>query len=337
MKRLALLPLLALVAACGGGESPPAAERGTPTGRTAGTFSNPVYDENFPDPFVLEERGTYYAYATNGDAGNVPTLRSRDLVRWQEGDDAMPELSPWAQIGRTWAPEVAKTGLRRYVLYYPARAPEVDAQCLGRAVATSPMGPFIDRSAKPFVCQKAEGGSIDASPFRDADGTLYLLWKNDGNCCGTDTFIYSQRLSANGLELVGKRVRLVTQDAAWEGRLVEAPTLWREQGRYYLFFSANAYDTEDYAVGYATCRTPLGPCKDAGENPILDTACAAAGPGHQTIVRDDDGETWLVYHAWPPNAIGSVYPGRMMWIDRLEWEDGGPVVRGPTCDAQAVP
>ncbi len=225
----------------------------------------------------------------------------------------------------------------RYVLYYTANYFEKTKQCIGAAVADAPEGPFVDERAEPLVCQEDEGGSIDASPFRDEDGTLYLLWKNDGNCCGLDTYIYSQRLSPDGTELTGEPARLVQQDAAWEGNLVEAPTLWREADGLYLFFSANDYGSEHYATGYATCESALGPCEDAAENPILATECEAAGPGHQTLVRDGDGDTWIVYHAWPPDAIGSVLPGRLLWIDPLEWEDGKPVVRGPTCTAQPTP
>jgi beta-xylosidase len=296
-----------------------------------------VYAEDFPDPFVLEVDGTYYAYATNSSGENVRTLRSDDLVHWEPGPDAMPALGPWAMTGKTWAPEVLARDDGRHVLYYTATSSSLAAQCIGRAVARSPGGPFVDSSRRPLVCQKEEGGSIDASPFRAPDGTLYLLWKNDGNCCGLSTYIYSQRLSANGLELVGKATRLVEQDDAWEGQLVEAPTLWSEDGELFLFFSANDYGSDRYAVGYATCETPLGPCADAPDNPVLSTACTAAGPGHQAIVRDDDGETWIVYHAWPPDAIGSVVPGRLLWIDRLEWSDGKPVVRGPTCRPQPLP
>ena len=285
---------------------------------------------------MLRTGRTYYAYGTNGDIGNVPTLRSSDLVRWRVAGDAFPELGPWATPGKTWAPEVLRRPDGRYVLYYTAQSLELNAQCIGRAVATSPGGPFVDRSRRPLVCQTREGGSIDASPF--ADGSrLYLLWKNDGNAIGEDTFIYAQRLSPDGLRLVGKARRLVRQDAAWEGNLVEAPTLWREGGRLYLFFSANDFGSESYAVGYARCDTPVGRCDDAPDNPILTTACRAAGPGHQSIVRDDDGDVWLVYHAWPPDAIGSVLPGRVLWIDRLVFRQGKPDVRGPTCRPQPVP
>lgn len=302
-----------------------------------GEFANPVYESNFPDPHVIQVDGTYYAYATNDDDGHVQTLQSKDLVNWTEGPDAMPELAPWVNPGKTWAPEVLQREDGKYVLYYTADSAEDVSQCIGHAVSDSPEGPFIDRAKEPFICQVDEGGSIDAHPFVDSDGTQYLLWKNDGNCCSLPTYIYAQRLSPDGLKLVGKRVRLVREDAMWEGNLVEAPTMWKHEDAYYLFYSANAYDSELYAVGYATCEEPLGPCKDAPENPILTSGNGALGPGHQTIIEDDDGDEWLVYHAWPPDAVGSVYPGRVVWIDQLRWENGKPVIDGPTAAPQPVP
>jgi beta-xylosidase len=306
-------------------------------GAASRTFTNPVFKSDFPDPFVLHVGRVYYAYATNSVADNVQTLRSRDLVHWARRRDAMPNLASWTLRGRTWAPEVVRLSAKRYVLYYTARSFDLDAQCVGRAVAKSPAGPFVDHAANPLVCQKGEGGSIDPDPFRGPSGALYLLWKNDGNCCGKPTYIYSQRLTKDGLRLTGKRARLERNDAAWEGTTVEAPTLWHAKGKYFLFYSANVYNTEFYAVGYATCAGPQGPCKDSTDNPILSSACRAAGPGHQTLIRDARGRTWIVYHAWQPEKIGSVSPGRQLWIDRVEWRHAKPVVQGPTCKPQPVP
>jgi beta-xylosidase len=305
-------------------------------GETKESFRNPVFASDFPDPFIVRVDDDYVAYGTNGATENVRTLRSRDLVHWQPGPDAMPELAPWALRGWTWAPAVLARGDGTYVLYYTARSFALTRQCVGRAVAHAATGPFVDGSREPLVCQAELGGSIDADVFRDADGGLYLYWKNDGNCCGLPTAIYGQRLSADGLRLEGRRAVLESNDAAWEGTTVEAPTMWREHDRYVLFYSGNAYNTELYAVGYATCRTPLGPCEDAPENPILASACRAIGPGHQAVVRIGD-ESWLAYHAWSPGQVGSVSPGRSLWLDPLEWSDGKPVVDGPTCARQPAP
>ncbi len=293
-----------------------------------------VFEENFPDPHVIAADGAFYAYGTNGEGANLPVLRSDDLRAWERVGDGLPQLGAWATTGRTWAPEVLVTDDGRYVAYYTAAGRESGRQCIGRAVATDPAGPFVDDAAAPLVCQADEGGSIDASPFRDADGSLYLYWKNDGNAIGADTWLYVQPLTPDGLSLTGEPTRLLQQDAAWEGDLIEAPFMWRHADavtgtdQLFLFFSADDYGSADYAVGYARCETPVGPCVKGEENPVLTSAGEAAGPGHNSVV-EADGRAWFVYHAWAPDSIGSTFPGRTMWISELVVEDGVPVVRGP--------
>ena len=173
------------------------------------------------------------------------------------------------------------------------------------------------------------------------DNKLYLYYKNDGNCCGIATYIYVQELSADGMSLVGEPARLVRNDAAWEGNVIEAPTMVKHEGKYYLFFSANNYAGVEYAVGYAICDSPAGPCKDAPENPILKSVLQkppdmVIGPGHQAVIT------------WTARTGSSIMSGkssaaacrgdrRLMWMDRLDWKDGKPVVEGPTVAAQPAP
>ena len=303
-----------------------------------GSFQNPVLKYDFPDPGILKVDGTYYAYATNTSGRNVQLARSTDLVRWDLLTDAMPALPTWAKGGLTWAPEVIQVG-ERFALYFTARDKQSNKQCVGVATSDKPEGKFRDRGDRPLVCQDKEGGTIDANPFRDGD-KLYLYFKNDGNCCGFATWLYVQELAQDGLSVVGEPTRLVRNDKSWEGRVVEAPTMWNQDGKYYLFFSANDFAGLNYAVGYATCQSPMGPCEDAPENPILKTSLQrppVIGPGHQTVVLDDDGETWMVYHAWEVAPTGLKTNRRFMWIDRLTWEDGKPVVKGPTTAPQPLP
>lgn len=306
-----------------------------------GEFQNPVLRRDFADPFVLKAADGYYAYATNASGANVQVAKSTDLVKWQVLTDAMPAPGTWTKLGGSliWAPEVLQAG-EKYILYYTARDKASNKQCIGIAVADKPEGKFRDSNDKPFVCQAEEGGTIDAAPFRDGD-KLYLYYKNDGNCCGIATHLYVQEMTADGLSLVGEPVRLVRNDRSWEGRVVEAPTMWKQDGKYYLFYSGNNYAGIEYAVGYANCETPLGPCEDAAENPILASRMTekpfVIGPGHQTIIEDDDGETWLVYHVWEVTSASTRGSSRFMWIDRLDWQEGKPVVNGPTTGPQPRP
>ncbi|GAA5513827.1 hypothetical protein Dcar01_02575 [Deinococcus carri] len=300
------------------------------------TFRNPVIDENFPDPFILKVGKIYHAYSTNSGNDNVPHAVSRDLVRWERAGDALPVLPEWAQGGRTWAPEVARVGTR-LVLYFTAQDRASGRQCIGAATASSPAGPFRDTSAKPLVCQTAEGGSIDASPFQDVDGRRYLLWKNDGNCCNQATNIYLQPLSADGLRLTGKATALMGNFQLWEGNVIEAPTLYRSGGVYYLLYSAGPFDSDLYAVGYATAPRVTGPYRKAPENPVLVSKGAVAGPGHQSVVTDGAGRTWLAYHAWTAGRIGDAVGHRSLRLDPVTFGGGKVKVAGPTLTPQRAP
>jgi beta-xylosidase len=225
-----------------------------------------------------------------------------------------------------------------YVIYFTAQDNASGRQCLGRGTSTTPAGPFTATESKPFICQTNIGGDIDPSPFRDSDGTYYLYWKNDGNCCGFDTYLWAQRMAPDGMTMLGSPVRLTHEIKSWEGEVVEAPTMWKHDGKYNLFFSGNGYGSLFYAVGYATCKGPLGPCTQAPENPILQSKCSAAGPGGQTIVTDADGQDWMLYAAWPADAVNDPSgPGRELWMDRLDWKNDKPVVEGPTCTKEPAP
>jgi beta-xylosidase len=341
--------------AASSGTPSPAASEGPTAAATPGEgeFANPVIDADFPDPHVINVDGTYYAYATTGGGKNLQASMSEDLVEWEMLVDPLPELASWSGLTplfsdaphkATWAPAAAQMD-DRFILYYTTPALEMErpdgrpSQCIGVAVADDPTGPFVDESEAPIVCQADLGGSIDSTYFLDEDGSQYLVWKNDGNCCGIETRFYIQELSPNGLELLGEPTDMgVANDTMWERNVIEAPTLIARDGTYYLFFSGNDFASAAYAVGYATAEDVLGPYEDAEENPIVATERPAGGPGHQSVVEDEDGDLWMTYHAWDVAHIGYQNGGRRaMWIDRLIIEDGTATVEGPTAGPQPAP
>ena len=320
------------VAACGNGA--------VPDQQHVGQFRNPVIASDFADPAILKVGATYFVFATTDGSDNLQAARSTDLVHWSRLADPLPRLPAWqpSTKGYTWAPEVVPV-VAGFVMYYTARLAEIGRQCISVAASMQPAGPFEDRSTAPLVCQRDLGGSIDPSRFVDLDGTAYLVWKNDGNCCGIPTDIWAQQLSADGLSLQGeaKQIGLRT-DRTWEGNLIEAPIVLLHDHTYFAFYSANGYAGPDYAVGYATSQSLFGPWVKAPENPILKTRAPAAGPGGQAVVVSPRGQLWLAYHAWDANHIGYDANGkRAMWIDRLTLEGGRAVVHGPTAAWQPLP
>ena len=304
----------------------------------------PVYPVNFPDPNVVMADGRFVAYSTN-DGINLPMATSKDLVNWSpvmdpakpgKRLDGMPALAPWVKEGFTWAPEVFRIGAD-YLLYYTANNRKIDRQCIGLAVAKSPLGPFRDTSDKPFLCQEELGGTIDANIFRDKEGKLYLYYKNDGNRVGKVSQIWGQRLSDDGRTLVGTPVALARDTKAWEQKLVEAPTMVIAPTGYQVFYSGGYYGWNDdqrispYAMGYATCAGPLGPCTPSPDNPILHSfndrqAGCISGPGHQSIFTVGQRH-FMAFHAWAATkGCRKADNKRFLYIAPLSWKDGKPVI-----------
>ncbi len=288
------------------------------TGPVAGV---PVFEGDFADPFVLADGPFFYAYATNTADAKVPVHRSATAVRGDYLGDALAELPEWSEPGAVWAPSVlARDG--EYVLYYTTRHSESGKQCISRAYASDPTGPFVDESTEPLICQLDLGGSIDPSPFVDEDGTPYLVWKSDGNCCDIPTGIYVQELTPDGHGLVGKPTELLTTDQSWEGPLIEGPAMLFADGRYYLFYSANDYDSADYAVGYANCDSVTGPCTKLADNPVLSTHGDFSGPGGEEFFADRTGGLWMVFHAWATEEVGYPEGARSLYLNEVEMADG---------------
>ena len=263
-----------------------------------------VLDEDFPDPDVISTDAGYVAFATGSHGLNIRVATSPDLEKWVvERRDALPTLPAWASPGRTWAPEVTTLG-EGYVMYVTAEHAASGRQCIGVAVAPSLDEPFVAASDDPLVCPVEEGGAIDAATFDDTDGTRYLLWKTDGNCCALDTRLMMAPLAPDGLSLTGGPVALLAQDQPWEGALVEAPTLVARDGGYALLYSANDYGGDSYAVGAAWSDELDGPYEKQSE-PILTTSGsdgAFRGPGGQDVVSTADGDV-LVFHGWDEQYI----------------------------------
>jgi len=284
----------------------------------------PVFEGDFADPFVLRTNDSYYAYATNTFLANVPVLRATDGEAVVYLGDVLPVLPKWTEPNHVWAPSVAPVG-DGYVLWYTTRDNASGRQCISAARALSPEGPFVDRSTGPMICDLAHGGSIDPSPLVDSDGSLWLLWKSDGNCCDQQTVVYSQSLSVDGLSVAGEPIELIRNDLWWERDVVEAPSMAYGGGVYHLLYSANRWDTDNYAVGHATCETVTGPCvKDP--TPWLGSYDVAWGPGGAEFVPSVDG--WvglLVYHAWTASGVGYPDGARSLFVAKLRIVDGVPV------------
>ena len=295
--------------------------------------STAVYPGDFPDPYIVRANGAYWAFSTQVGLTAVPTLRSDDLRTWELVGDALRRTPDWAEWGHHWAPAVLQRG-NLWVLYYTTRHRATGLQCLSRAISVLPQGPYADDSAAPLVCQTERGGSIDPSPFVDADGRAWLLWKSEGTLQGEPTRIWVQQLSADGQQLLGAPTQLLERSLPWEHPIIEGPSMALVDGRYHLFYSGNRWETAGYAVGHAVCESVTGPCRRTSEAPVLGSRAGEAGPGGQEVLQVAGHGPVLVHHAWDPAAVGYPRGARRLHLTSLRF-DGDRVRAGAPWRGQA--
>jgi beta-xylosidase len=286
-------------------------------------YENPVIPGDHPDPSIIRVGKDYWATATSSEWGpQFPLLHSRDLVNWETVGSVFPKRPDWA-VANFWAPEISEYHGRYYV-YYVGRE---HGGPLAVAVATAdqPSGPYKDHG--PMVAQPA--GSIDPAPVTDENGVRYLVWKEDGNSRGQPTPIWAQPLTEDGTQLSGQPKELIRNDTPWEGGLVEGPFILRRGEWFYLFYSGNGCCGSgcNYALGVARSKTLLGPWEKNPANPILAGNATWKCPGHGSIVTDESGRYWLLYHAY--STGGSIFTGREGMLDEVKFgADGWPTING---------
>jgi beta-xylosidase len=265
-------------------------------------------------------RGWYVLVGTTDWQGNVPTAISTDLVHWTQAPDSLPVLPSWAAptISMTWAPAVQRTRTG-WVMYYSTEEEATGLECIGRAVSSSPAGPYSDRSAAPMVCQRDLGGSIDPSVIKAKSGAAFLVWKNNGNATRAPDSLWVQQLATDGLGLVGGLRRLLTADEPWQNKIVEAPAMIpASAGGYWLFYSGGDWNSSAYGTGLAYCKTIGGPCAEASRLPFLATRSTLLSPGGLDALTDAHGRRWAAFTAlvlvpstWHP---GRYYYNRVLDI-----------------------
>ena len=278
------------------------------------------------DPFVLYYEGKYYAYGTRVNGFEV--YISEDLKQWKRNN--IKALSPENSWGTKWywAPEVYYVKSKN--LFYMFYSVE-EHICV--ATSTSPEGPFIQREKKPIV---ADEKGIDTSFFIDDDGTPYLYYVRftGGNVIWVAEM--NDDLTSIKKETLTKCISATEPWEKKQGTIAEGPSLLKKGNTYYLIYSANHYESKDYAVGYATASSPKGPWTKYSGNPILRRDKDAAksvglvGTGHGAPFVCADGSYKYIFHAHASET--SVGP-RTSYISNFNISDKGVIsITGATIE-----
>jgi xylan 1,4-beta-xylosidase len=252
------------------------------------------------DPIIFYEDGQYYLYGTGSNSG-FTVYQSSDLQNWRgpvgkkDGGHALLRGDAYGSKG-FWAPQIFKHNGKYYMAY-------TADEHIGIAESDSPLGPFVQKDIKAI---SGPGKQIDPYIFKDTDGQLYLyhvrlqqgnrifVAKLKDDLSDIDTSTTKECLSAT----------LPWENTAKSGWPVsEGPTVVKRDGLYYLLYSCNDFRNIDYAVGYATATSPMGPWTKYTGNPVLSRANTGwNGTGHGDLFTGQGGQLYYVLHTHHSNT-----------------------------------
>jgi arabinan endo-1,5-alpha-L-arabinosidase len=292
-------------------------------------IKNPVINQDFPDPTVMRFNGKYYGYATEGKDKLIQVAESSDLQHWKIIGGALDAKPAWAKE-HFWAPHVLfDPVIKKYVLFYSAESTDTSTgKCLGIAFADEPTGPFIDKGS-PLLCGESFVNIDPMAIIDTSTGKKLLYWGSAFKPIkvqemNDDWTSFKKGSKAKDLVMPGKEKEYT--------RLIEGAWVDYHQGYYYLYYSGDncCGEKANYAVLVARSTNATGPfttfaeANGKGSSVVLEKNKEWIAPGHNSIVRDHQGRTWIAYHAIKAPNTGKT--GRVFCISPLIYKNGWPMV-----------
>ncbi|MFD3002387.1 glycoside hydrolase family 43 protein [Pontibacter toksunensis] len=275
------------------------------------------------DPTVFYHKGTYYLYGTvEGNSGKgFEVYTSEDLKSW-EGPKGVRDgfaLSKEDAYGTEgfWAPQVFNHQGKFYMAY-------TANENIAIAESSSPLGPFTQQVKEPLAAPVKQ---IDPFVFIDDDGRKYLyhVRLNDGN----RIFVAEMTDDMSGIKDETLREAIAAEEP-WENTanagwpVAEGPTVLKHKGMYYMIYSANDFRNPDYAVGYATSQSPLGPWVKQVSSPVISTKnIGEKGTGHGDFVKDKRGNLIYVFHTHQSDTVVGPRKTALIKAEFSKNPDGG--------------
>lgn len=266
------------------------------------------------DPTVFCDNGTYYLYGTSPVSDNgFWVYTSTDLQHWSGPAGA---VDGYALRGNTygtqgfWAPQVFKKD-GRYAMAYTAN------EQIAIAWADSPLGPFVQDEPAMIPAKTKE---IDPFVFHDDDGKTYMYHVR--LIGGNRIYVAEMNDNLRSMKEETARECIAVNDKGWENTaegkwgVSEGPTVVKLDGTYYMFYSCNDFRSIDYAMGYATAKSPLGPWKKHKKPIVSRHLTDENGTGHGDLFRDGDGRWMYVLHTH--NSNSKVSPRRTAMVELVK-------------------
>lgn len=285
------------------------------------------------DPSIIKEGDTFYIFSTRA---GLAIRCSKDLITWRLCGDVFAHLPEWAVkdvpgLRGLWAPDVSYFN-GKYHLYYSVSTFGSNRSSIGLATnltldPTNERYRWIDQGKIISSGTGDDWNAIDPDVVIDEQNQPWLsfgsfwggiklrkLEQTTGKLSSQDQTLYS----------LASRPRTTVSSGA-----IEAPTIIRKNGYYYLFVSFDLCcrgKDSTYNIRVGRARNVTGPYLDRSGKSMMDgggTLVVAggtrwAGPGHCSILQEKNGD-WLIYHAYDTTWHGVP----TLRISPLVWDSEG--------------
>ncbi|MCM1025769.1 MAG: arabinan endo-1,5-alpha-L-arabinosidase [Roseburia sp.] len=296
------------------------------------------------DPAIYRDpvSNDYLLYCTGGRA-----FRSSDLIRWTSlgrvVEDPPACAREWTRSKAIWAPDIIKVD-NEYRLYCSNSSFGVRQSCIFLAVSDRAEGPFQPKGIVLRSSDRLYVNAIDANIAEDVrTGKQYMAYGSFWGGCHIIELDRKTGYAKNGPDDMGF---CLARRPDWADTAIEGPyIIYHPDMDYYYLFVSYASLKSDYNIRVGRSRDITGPYLDHNGRDLRDLsdedatlgymlACGYKfdddpngymGPGHNSVLRDKDGEWYLVSHIRPHN-LRQEEPS-FLQIRKMLWtEDGWPLV-----------
>ena len=292
-----------------------------------GTFTNPLFQDEFSDPDLIRVGNDFYLTGTTMHAmPGLPVLHSTDLVNWELASYALDRLDLGPEYRLEGGKEIYGKGIWAPSFRYHAGTfhifSNVNGQTTQHFTATSPRGPWTRTAMKR--------GLHDLSVLFDDDGTVWVVWGYRD--------LHIAQLDSTLTDIVpGTEIAPFGRDAL----IGEGSHLYKIHGKYYITSAWYAGRMRMPAARADRMQGPweINPEVSADEDfglregarlrgngsppEIVVTPANPASRGHMSmhqggIVETPAGE-WWGWSMYEGNSLG-----RLTALSPVTWKDGWP-------------
>ena len=301
----------------------------------AGEFYNPILQGCYPDPAITRKGDDFYMVCSSfAMFPGVPIFHSKDLVNWTDLGGVLNNVNEF---------NPHDTGISQGV-YAPGITynPHNDTFYMIVTAFSGGLGNIIVKTKDPMkgwgspIKLGFEG--IDPCIFFDDNGKGYVV-HNDAPDKGKELYNGHRVIKVWEYDVAADKVIPGTDKIIVDGGVdlskkpiwIEAPHLYKKDGRYYLMCAEGGTGGNHSEVIFVS-DNPKGPFKPSSNNPILtqryfpkDRANKVDWAGHADLVLGPDNKYYGVFLGVRPNEKDRVNTGRETFMLPVDWSGTFPV------------